>query len=272
MQPQELRKIAEGREAEMFEWGEGRILRLLRDADAHSRNQWQAAAMEAARRRGVRVPAVYELVTVNGRPGLVMERLEGTDLLTLIGRRPWMVFAAARVGGEVHARMHEVVAPSALPPLREVMRRRIEGRAALPEDLKALALGALEALPDGDRLCHGDLNPANVIVSAGQPVVIDWTNASRGDPAADVARSALILRLGEPPPGTAPPLRVMALFGRRLLIALYLRSYRRHRPLDMEAMRRWEVPVTAARVADGIEEERARLVALLERAAEQASS
>ena len=50
-------------------------------------------------------------------------------------------------------------------------------------------------MPDGDRLCHGDFHPMNVLGKASQPIVIDWPNACRGDPAGDVCRSYLILKL-----------------------------------------------------------------------------
>jgi tRNA A-37 threonylcarbamoyl transferase component Bud32 len=43
-------------------------------------------------------------------------------------------------------------------------------------------------------LCHFDLHPANVILSATGPVVIDWTNGTRdGDPAIDAALTYIIL-------------------------------------------------------------------------------
>jgi aminoglycoside phosphotransferase (APT) family kinase protein len=50
-------------------------------------------------------------------------------------------------------------------------------------------------MPDGDHLCHGDFHPRNVLGEASQPIVIDWPNACCGDPAADVCRSYLILKL-----------------------------------------------------------------------------
>jgi Ser/Thr protein kinase RdoA (MazF antagonist) len=50
-------------------------------------------------------------------------------------------------------------------------------------------------MPDCDRLCHGDFHPMNVLGEASQPIVIDWPNACRGDPAGDVCRSYLLLRL-----------------------------------------------------------------------------
>jgi aminoglycoside phosphotransferase (APT) family kinase protein len=263
----QLRKVAEGREAEMFEWEDGRLLRLLRNPAGQTSNEWQAAAMEAARSRGVRVPTVYGLTTVIGRPGMVMERIGGTDLLTLVGRRPWTLFRAARVSGEVQARLHAVEAPLAIPPVRAVLRQRIESLEGLRPDLARFALDVLDGLPDGDRLCHGDYHPANILMDGDTAVVIDWTNVTRGEPAADVARSLMMLRLGAPPPGTSLLLRGMALFGRSLLISLYLRSYRRARPLDMEAVRRWGIPVAAARPAEGIEEEVPALLRFLEKEA-----
>jgi aminoglycoside phosphotransferase (APT) family kinase protein len=50
-------------------------------------------------------------------------------------------------------------------------------------------------MPDGDRLRHGDFHPMNILGGAAQPVMIDWPDARRGDPAADVCRSYLLLKL-----------------------------------------------------------------------------
>jgi len=220
--------------------------------------------MEAARSRGVRVPAVYGLTEVMGRPGMVMERIGGTDLLTLIGRRPWTVFRAGRVSGQVHAQLHDVRAPDSIPPLRAVLRQRIESEDRLPPHLARFALDTLDDLPDGDSLCHGDFHPGNILMDGETPVVIDWTNATRGEATADVARTRMMLRLGSAPPGTALLLRGLALFGRNILVSLYLRSYRRARPLETAAVRRWEVPVAAARLSEGIEEEVPALLRFLE--------
>lgn len=51
----------------------------------------------------------------------------------------------------------------------------------------------LPAVSRGDRLLHLDLHPDNAILSPGGPFVVDWTNARRGDPAADVALTWLIV-------------------------------------------------------------------------------
>ncbi len=266
---QELRKVAEGREAEMFAWGDGKILRLLRNVGAQDRLQREAAAMEAARSRGVRVPAVHSLTTVEGRPGMVMERIEGPDLLALVGRRPWKIFWGGRILGDAHAQLHAASASSRLPALKATLKQCIESYDRLPEQLARFALQLLDELPDGDSLCHGDFHPGNILMAGETPVVIDWTNATQGDPDADVARTLLMFRLAELPPGSPALTRLLALIGRKVMASAYLRAYRRRRAVEPAAVRRWEIPVAAARLADGIEEEATSLVALLEEAYER---
>jgi aminoglycoside phosphotransferase (APT) family kinase protein len=49
----------------------------------------------------------------------------------------------------------------------------------------------------GNRLLHLDLHPLNVMLGPKGPVVIDWTNACRGDPSTDVALSWAIIAAGQ---------------------------------------------------------------------------
>jgi aminoglycoside phosphotransferase (APT) family kinase protein len=263
----ELTKLAEGREAEMFAWEDGTILRLLRNADGQWQNELQVAALQAAHASGVPVPRFIEVTSVEGRPGIVMERVEGVDYLTLLGRQPWLVFSVGALSGKLHARLHGVTPGEGLPPLRAVLRNRIQPCEHLSDELAAFALDVLDSLPDGDRLYHGDFHPGNMMRTAKGPIVIDWTNACVGDPTADVARTDLLLRIGEPPPSSPIIVRTLARVGGRILVWGYLRSYRKQRALDMDTFPRWKIPIAAARVAaEGIAEEVPALISLLERA------
>ncbi len=266
MASQPLHKIAEGREAEIFAWEDGSVLRLLRNPNAQRQVEWEAAAMRAAADAGVRVPVVREVTAVDGRPGLVMERIEGVDMLLLVGKQPWLVFSVGARSGRIQAGLHQVRAPELLPPLRAVLRGRIQRPGLLPESLAQLALSVLDGLPDGDRLCHGDLHPGNIMRTDGEPVLIDWTNVTRGDPTADFVRTNLMIRMGSIPPGQPLVIRYGAIVARGLMRTSYVRAYRRARPLDMALAARWEIPVAAARIADGIEPERPKLIKLLEKA------
>ena len=261
---QPLRKIAEGREAEIFAWEDGTVLRLLHNRDGRRQLEWEAAAMRAAADAGVRVPAVRELTDVDGRPGLVLERIDGVDMLTLVGKQPWLVFSVGAQSGRIQAGLHEVRAPETLAPLRLALRGRIERAGPLPALLAQFALGVLDSLPDGDRICHGDFHPGNVIRNGDQLVVIDWTNVRRGDPTADFARTDMMIRIGDVPPGAPIAVRIGAVFARGLMRRAYLRAYGRLRPIDKELAARWFYPVAANRLTEEIEPERAKLLKLLE--------
>jgi aminoglycoside phosphotransferase (APT) family kinase protein len=260
-----LHRLASGREAEVYAWGDGAVLRLLRDPAAHERNTRQRSAIEAAAQAGVRVPDVHGAVMHLNRPGLVMERIDGPDLLTVVGKTPWRVLWVAGHTGRAHAALHRVAAPDNLPAVREGLRRSIVGSDRVPDQLRAMALDMLDRLPDGDRLLHGDFHPGNLMLKGAAPVIIDWTNASRGDPNADVARSVLMLKLGDVPPESPLPLRLLAHVGRRVLLGGYLRAYRHERDTDRSLLSGWEVVQAADRLALGIEAERPKLLRLLER-------
>ena len=112
MNDRDLRKIAEGREAEIFEWEDGKVLRLMRDSEAREPVEMFAAATQAAHDAGVSVPVPYEVVTVDGRPGLVMEAVAGPDLLMLIARQYRLLLLAKGMleqgirAPEISARLH----------------------------------------------------------------------------------------------------------------------------------------------------------------------
>ena len=115
----ELKRIAEGREAEIFEWEPGSVLRLFRDARSAASIAHECAAMEAVRAAVPIVPKVLGVTEVMGRPGIIMERIDGPDLLTLISQKPWTVWRSGGIAAGVHAQLHSVVAPLSIPTLRE---------------------------------------------------------------------------------------------------------------------------------------------------------
>ena len=87
------------------------------------------------------------------------------------------------------------------------------------------------------------------------PVVIDWGDAARGDPLADVARTDLLHRVSEPPPGTSWFLQALIPIGRGILANRYVSTYRRRRGIDEAQLEHWKLVRAAARLDEGIDAE-----------------
>jgi aminoglycoside phosphotransferase (APT) family kinase protein len=251
----DLELLGSGREAEVFAWDDGRVLRLARDPSDSDMIEREVIALAAAHAAGASVPGVYERVTVDGRPGVVLDRVDGIDLLDWLAGRPWAVRSVGRTLGAEHAALHRVEAPAGLPDLRDELRHRL-GSPLVPDDVGTRALERLDALPHGDRLLHGDFHPANLLRTADGCVVIDWTNGASGDPAADVARTILLMGGGKLADGTPVVVRAIAPVARRLLVSSYLRAYGRESLLDRGLVDRWLPVWAAARLSEDIEQER----------------
>jgi aminoglycoside phosphotransferase (APT) family kinase protein len=199
--------IGVGRAADVYSIGAGRVLRRYRTPHDSG---YEADLMRHLAQAGYPVPEVYD---ADGRD-LVMERLDGQDMLADVSARPWRMRRHARTLADLHNRLHRIEAP---PGLRQV------------------------AGP-GDRVLHLDFHPGNVMLTARGPVVIDWSNGSAGSPGADVAMAYLILASSEVtdlPPAVRPIVR--ALRGRFIASFLhgaaddpapYIGSVARHRMTD----------------------------------------
>lgn len=246
-------KIADGRTAEIYAWADGQVIKLLRPGLDPRALEQEADVLLRLDDLRLPMPRLVATVDVAGRPGIVLERVAGRP----ISVRPWKLRSTGQLLGELHAAVHRRKAAghrSGLPALVDRLRAAIEA-AELPPAIRERALSRLRELPDGDRICHGDFHPGNVLMTAAGPMLIDWVDAARGHPAADVARTVLLVRVGRPSAG--PRSRAKDL-GRALLTRTYLRAY----PTPMP--RPWLLPVAAARLSEEVHGEHDHLLTLIE--------
>ena len=107
---------------------------------------------------------------------------------------------------------------------------------------------------------HGDFHPANIIVGADAPVVIDWSNGGEGDPMAEVAFSYVILATSD---ADFPRwLEWIARAVRRRFVAAYLKGVGAQPGDDVIAAaadRRARDPHLRDREREAVRELRARL-------------
>ncbi len=252
--------VARGRTAEIYPWEPGTVLKLFYEWGSEAWVARELRATQAAREAGIPAPATGEVVSIEGRSGLVVERLEGETMLAELMRRPWRLFELARMLAELQARFHQVEAQG-LPSFKAQLRETIAISVRVPDELRRKALLALDRLPDGSALCHGDFHPDNVLLTADGPVIIDWITGSAGNPWADIARTSVILR------AVARSGRV-GLFLRAagpLFHRAYLNHYGSLLPDRRALLARWLPIIATARLHENIAGEREWLLKLAQR-------
>ncbi|MDD4903640.1 MAG: aminoglycoside phosphotransferase family protein [Candidatus Bipolaricaulis sp.] len=270
--------IGRGRTAEILVWDDRRVMKLYLAGSSRDYVRREAEVSRLAHRAGLPAPAVYDtdapdgVHEVDGRLGILFERIDGPTMMRDLGTRPWMLIAYSRQLASLHARIH--AAPGeGLPPLRKRIEWSIERASeSITERARAEAGERLDALPDVRQVCHGDFHPDNVILRTGSPMVIDWGPASAGHPAADVAWTYLLYRFAGTPPGTPTALRLLLAVVRRWSLCIYLRTYSRLTGRSWAEVRAWVGLIAILRLADNIPEERTRLIRLIERELGQAPS
>jgi len=183
--------IASGRDADIFECGNRRVLRRARNGRSMAT---EARTMHYVRAQGYPCPEVFD-VSDDGLD-LVMQRIVGPTMVDAAGSRPLKIRSLARSLAELHSSLHSIVAPEWLP--------------VAPFDT-------------GDRLLHMDLHPLNVLMSKDGPVVIDWPRAARGDPRVDVAVTWILMSAAELP--TAGIKSTIIGVGRRVMIDTFLSAF-----------------------------------------------
>jgi aminoglycoside phosphotransferase (APT) family kinase protein len=187
------RLLASGRDADIFEYGNGAVLRRSRAGQSLAK---EARLMKYLGSEGYPVPTVQDLS--DDGTELVMERIEGRSMGNALSRTPWMLRRQARVLAELHRQLHELSAPEFLDPA---------------------------PVGQGDHIVHLDLHPQNVILSPKGPVVIDWTNAARGNPTTDVGLVWVLVSTGEIPDN--PIMAKLHHWGRSLFANAFLRNFDR---------------------------------------------
>ncbi len=259
-----LQRIGQGRAAEVFALDAGRVIKIARDGAADLIDR-EATAMRAAHAAGMPVPAVHDLVVVNGRRALIMSRARGKDMLSGFAARPWTIMRAGAKLGRLHARLHETIAPAGLPSVKDIVEQRLRASGCVPVVARDKVIALLRILPDGNRLCHLDFHPGNVMVDHAGMTVIDWPGAGCGDPIADVALTIMGLQGGKSPPGTPLFTRLLEPIGRKLIFRGYLRAYCKRRAIDQDLLTNWLVVAAGQRLTYAIEGEQQLLLRVIER-------
>jgi uncharacterized protein (TIGR02172 family) len=254
--------IGIGRTAEILAWEDNKVLKLFRKAWTLSAVRWEEKiARIISEAAPLPAPRVHGIIEVKGRYGILYDNVEGPSMLKALESKPSELEHFANLFAELHARMHSVRVED-LPSQHQQIEKKILRAEPLPKNLRDGALKALRRLPDDDLLCHGDFHPDNIQMSKRGPIIIDWCDATRGTPEADIARTLLLISHGQPVYSLKfDPEELSSL--RAQFVSIYLGRYKQLRSISTVELESWQLPVAAARLSEGIKEEEDQLLSIV---------
>jgi aminoglycoside phosphotransferase (APT) family kinase protein len=235
----------------VFAWGRDAVAKVPFASTPEAWIHFEALYTAAVCNSGAPAPRLLGIETINGRAASIYERVHGRSMWEHMLERPDQVPAHTRSLAELQAHVFSLVPPVTLPALRDRLTCKIR-RASARVDPALVAALELVRSSSAFRLCHGDLHPGNVIISGTGPVLIDWFDAARGDPLADIARTALLMSARSH--GTSGPTHLPGSNPALLDLARnsYLDAISDLVAADPIGLRRWEAAVAVARIAEGI--------------------
>lgn len=188
---------------------------------------------------GLKIPKIIEVTTIDGKWSIVSEYIKGKTLAQLMAedhdKKAEYLDLFVRIQMDIHSK----TCP-ALAKLKDKLDRQINA-----SDLDATSRydlhTRLESMPRHKKLCHGDFDPSNVIITDdGSYCILDWAHASQGNAAADAARTYLLFWLNGDIDGAEA----------------YLNLYCEKSGTEKQYVQKWMPLVAAARSVVGNEKER----------------
>ena len=143
---------------------------------------------------GLNIPKVIEVTKVDGKWAIISEFITGNTLAELMEKNPDKIDEYLEMFVDLQLKVHSKKCPM-LNKLKDKMNRKIH-QADVNENIRYELHTRLEGMPKHTKVCHGDFNPTNIIITeSGMPYIIDWAHATQGNASADVARTYLLFCL-----------------------------------------------------------------------------
>ena len=189
-----LDKIIAVRTGKTIYKDEDRAVKVF-DAD-YSKSDILNEALNQARieETGLNIPKILGVTMVDGKWAIVSEFIKGKTMAQLMQENPDKFDEYLEQFVDIQMSIHEMKAPL-LTKLKDKMNRKI-GQADIEATTRYELHTRLEGMPKHNKVCHGDFNPSNIIITdEGVPYILDWSHATQGNASADVARTYLLFWL-----------------------------------------------------------------------------
>lgn len=143
---------------------------------------------------GLNIPKIQEVTMIDGKWAIVSDYIKGKTLRRLMDENPDKKNEYLNDFVDLQIEMHKKTCPK-LYKLKDKMSDKIS-QTDLSATVRYELHTRLNGMPKHNKLCHGDFNPSNIIITDdGTPYILDWSHATQGNASADAARTYLLFWL-----------------------------------------------------------------------------
>ncbi len=243
--------IARGNTSDIIAWTRETVVKVLRPGIPR---HWAAIEADITRRvhaAGLPVPFTEGLIEIDGRPGVILERVDGPTMWQCMKDVPQDVPKLMDTLVALQDELHATVVRG-LPDLVRRHGSKIDEAVQVSAAERQEAQLLLAAMPRGSALCHGDFHPANIILAERGMVILDWFDAATGHATADRVRSSLLMRA--PLDRAAMPVHLggATIDSLDRMHSSYVTALARRGLIDVPEFAQWEAVVAVARMSEPV--------------------
>ena len=187
----------------------------------------------------LKIPQLIEINRIDDRWAIVSQHITGKSLEQLMNEQPEKMDDFLNIFVEIQLNILSKRVPL-LNRIKDKYRRKLREATNIEEHIKYELLQRLEGMENHDKLCHGDFNPSNIVVTENNEYyIIDWAHATQGNASADAARTFLILSMQ----------------GKDELAEKYLNLFCERTNIQKSNVQRWIPIVAATQMTKNVSEE-----------------
>jgi hypothetical protein len=236
----------------VWAWTTTTVVKVLRPGIPENWAELEAAITDRVGAAGLPVPATDGVIDIDGRRGIVLERITGTSMWDHMREDPGRIPPLVAELVDLQCTVLAAGPIDGVPDLAERVRTKIGAADELPPTERSAAQALLDDLEVGTSLCHGDFHPANLLRSDGGWVIVDWFDAAIGIATADLARSSLLMPSGVGVRSAGRHLEDATPGLLDSLNAAYLDELRRRGLLEDGTFATWEAVLAVARMSEPV--------------------